>query len=104
MLVHSCIYYKYNENIVSDNTWSRWAKELEKLQDDNPKLSNEIDWAEEFKNWDGSSGAFLPLDDEWVDRTARKLLGLNKQVEHPKPKKQTAPKPKQTKTKSMRLF
>ena len=29
-----------------------------------------------FKNWDGSTGAFLPIDDEWVLNKAHKLLAI----------------------------
>ena len=32
LLVHSVIYYRFNENLISDQTWSNWAVELEKLQ------------------------------------------------------------------------
>lgn len=32
MLVHSYIYYKLNDNIISDSTWSKWAVELADLQ------------------------------------------------------------------------
>ena len=29
LLVHSCIYYEFNQSIVDDATWARWAVELE---------------------------------------------------------------------------
>ena len=32
LLIHSCIYYEYNTNLVSDNQWTTWAIELEELQ------------------------------------------------------------------------
>ena len=32
ILVHSIIYYKMNDNLISDSTWSAWATELEELQ------------------------------------------------------------------------
>ena len=32
ILVHSGIYYKMNDNLISDSTWSAWAAELEELQ------------------------------------------------------------------------
>ena len=28
ILVHSIIYYRFNENIITDHTWAEWAKEL----------------------------------------------------------------------------
>jgi NAD-dependent DNA ligase len=59
MLVHSYIYYELDDNIVSDTQWAKWAKELEQLQKDYPKESAEVEEYEQFKDWDGSSGAFL---------------------------------------------
>ena len=58
MLVHSYIYYELNENIVSDAQWSKWAVELAELQKKYPKESAEVEYYEDFKDWDGSSGAF----------------------------------------------
>ena len=59
MLVHSYIYYELNQNIVSDHKWAEWAKELAQLQKDYPKESAEVEEYDQFKDWDGSSGAFL---------------------------------------------
>ena len=36
LLVHSAIYYAYNESIVTDEQWKNWALELEQLQKDFP--------------------------------------------------------------------
>ena len=74
MLIHSCIYYKLNDNYVSDYQWSAWAKELAELQNKYPNISKEVTLYEYFIDWDGSSGAFLPLDLPWVVDKARKLL------------------------------
>lgn len=85
MLVHSCIYYKLNTNIVSDRQWDMWAKELKQLQADYPEISRKVIWYEAFKDWDASTGAFLPLDDEWVVQKAMKLTGRTiKKKEEPK--------------------
>ena len=32
ILVHSIIYYKMDDNLISDSAWSAWATELEELQ------------------------------------------------------------------------
>lgn len=74
MLVHSCIYYKMDQNIISDAQWSRWGTELADLQNKYPEISQQVRWAEAFEDWDGSSGAFLPLDDPWVVNKAQQLL------------------------------
>lgn len=79
MLVHSYLYYEENVNIVSDDTWSRWAKELAQLQKDYPKESAEAEEYEQFKDWDGSSGAFLNFGEN-IKSVAKILLDSNKQV------------------------
>lgn len=72
MLVHSYIYYELNDNIISDSQWSKWAKELEQLQKDYPKESAEVEEYENFKDWDGSSGAFLKFGENI--KTVAKIL------------------------------
>ena len=74
MLIHSCIYYELDGNIISDQDWDSWAKELLKLQTDYPEISKQVMWYEAFKDWDATSGAFLPLKDPWVIKKAQKLL------------------------------
>lgn len=63
MLVHSYIYYELDDNLVSDAQWAKWAKELEQLQKNYPKESAEVEYYEDFKDWDGSSGAFLNFEE-----------------------------------------
>ena len=73
ILIHSCIYYQLDSNIVSDEKFDAWAKELEKLMKDNPGLySDRFDYA--FENWDSSSGFNLPNRDPWVLGQAEYLL------------------------------
>lgn len=74
LLIHSCIYYHLNSNIVSDSKWDSWARELVKLQKDNPDISKNIRYDEAFKDWDASTGAFLPITDSWVVNKAKWLL------------------------------
>ena len=52
-----------------------WAKELRQLQSDYPNISQQVEWYEAFKDWDASTGAFLPLKDEWVVNKARQVMG-----------------------------
>ena len=80
MLIHSCIYYKLSSNYISDHQWNEWAHELADLQNQYPDISKEVTLYEYFTDWDGSSGAFLPLDLPWVIQKAQKLLqGTNVQ-------------------------
>ena len=59
MLIHSCIYYHLNQNIISDKKWDEWARELRDLQNQYPKISEQVILYDEFKDWDASTGAFL---------------------------------------------
>ena len=72
MLVHSYIYYELNQNIISDATWSKWAKELAQLQKDYPEESKRVEEYEQFQDWDGSSGAFLNFGENI--KTVAKIL------------------------------
>ena len=74
MLVHSCLYYELNENIVDDATWQKWADELRDLQKEHPLLCQLEFFDEAFARWDGSTGHHLPLRDPWVMSRANQLL------------------------------
>lgn len=63
MLVHSFLYYELDSNIIDDHTWSMWGVELAELQKKYPKESAEVEYADLFSDWDGSSGAHLVYDD-----------------------------------------
>ena len=79
LLVHSCIYYELDQNIISDKQWDEWARELVQLQKDYPEESKEVIWYDAFKDWDASTGAFLPIKDEWVVRKSKQLIHWQKQ-------------------------
>lgn len=74
ILVHSIIYYKYNANVVSDYKWSQWAKELYDLMTANQEIAKQSCMYDIFKDFDYSTGADLPLDDEWGNRAAIRLM------------------------------
>lgn len=76
ILVHSIIYYKMDDNLVSDHTWAEWAKELCYLQKTYPEIAREGPYADAFKGFDPSTGFNLPLDDRWAMGIAHKLLRL----------------------------
>ena len=81
VLVHSVIYYKLNANLIDDTTWSKWALELEELQNQYPKIAAECHLAKEFENFDHSTGMSLPLDDPWAVRTAQYLLSIARETQ-----------------------
>jgi hypothetical protein len=74
MLIHSCIYYELDDNVISDHKWQYWADELEVLQRENPDCCklDFYDW--NFKDWTGATGNHLPHRDPWVNAQARWLL------------------------------
>lgn len=74
VLIHSCIYYELNESIISDAKWSEWALELEQLQAKYPKIAKNVVYAQEFENFDHSTGCDLPTRNPEVTRKARWLI------------------------------
>ncbi len=77
MLIHSKLYYDMNTNLIADRQFDEWGKELVQLQRNNPNIAKRICYAAAFKDWDASTGAFLPLQDPWVIRKAQQLLSIN---------------------------
>ena len=77
MLVHSCLYYEMDESIVSDDKWQQWANELALLQLENPNDCLLDFYDEEFADWDGTTGAFLPLKDINVRNQAAHILRIS---------------------------
>ena len=90
MLIHSCIYYHLNQNIISDKKWDEWARELRDLQSQYPKISEQVVLFEYFKDWDASTGAFLPITLPWVVSKAKSFLSTPvKSIQEKKPQKKT---------------
>lgn len=82
MLIHSAVYYIFNDNIVSDNQWSKWALELKELQEKYPEIAEQVEYAEDFKDWDASTGFNLPIEDDWVLNKAQQLINLKTRRNH----------------------
>lgn len=101
MLIHSCLYYHLNHNIISDKQWDEWARELRDLQNQFPEISKQVTLYEYFKDWDASTGAFLPITESWVVAKARQVAGINEKKEKVVVKQSV--KPTKTKAKK-RLF
>lgn len=74
LLVHSIIYYRLNESIVTDNKWAEWAVELERLTRDYPHIARNAFLADGFKNFDHSTGYNLPLETPWAVQKAMDLV------------------------------
>ena len=97
MLIHSCIYYELNQNLINDKKWDEWARELRDLQNQYPDISKRVQMYEDFKDWDASTGAFLPIKQDWVIQRAKWLLANSSHIDTTKVKE----KPKQIKRKSL---
>lgn len=82
ILVHSCIYYELDSNLISDRTWSTWAQELVKLQKKYPGIAKRVDYAQEFQDFDGSTGFNLPTRNPEIMNKARYLLKIHKEDKH----------------------
>lgn len=79
MLIHSCIYYELNDNIVDDATWQKWADELEKLQSEEKDLF--IDFFDnDFLDWTGATGNHLPHRDPWVLAKAKYIMEIHEKL------------------------
>jgi NAD-dependent DNA ligase len=72
LLVHSCIYYIYDYNVISDAEWQYHANRLVELQNKYKEPINFYD--KEFEDWNGNTGCHLPLRDEWVVKEALRLM------------------------------
>lgn len=103
MLVHSYLYYEKNTNIISDSVWSKWAMELVHLQSEYPKESAEVEFADQFQDWDGSSGAFLKFPESIISVAEHLLSYSEKKSRKSKPKVQKT-KAKAIKSATRKLF
>lgn len=79
VLVNSVIYYVFDDNLITDDTWNRWANELDDLQKRYPDIAKEVWYADVFKDFDPCTGHSLPLDDPWAVNKARYLLNCRRE-------------------------
>lgn len=56
LVVHSLIYYEFNDNIIDDRTYDQWSKELAELQRNYPLEASQAPLADMFADFDGSTG------------------------------------------------
>ena len=56
LLVHSYIYYELDDSIIPDDQWSKWGFELAQLRDEYPDIYERSEYADAFRNFDGSTG------------------------------------------------
>ena len=78
ILVHSIIYYRLGDSIISDFKWQEWANELHDLQEKHPEIAKNCIFAKEFEGFDASTGFHLPLGDPHYHAVARWLLDYHR--------------------------
>jgi hypothetical protein len=75
VLLHSILYYRFDNPIISDGQFDSWARELAKKQKDNPEASERVHYHKEaFRDFEGETGFHLPLEDERTLARATKIL------------------------------
>lgn len=76
ILVHSILYYNFNDSIIDDYTYDLWARELASLQRDHAHISELVHYhSKAFKDFTHSVTGFnLPLDDPRANAVAQSLL------------------------------
>lgn len=80
ILVHSCLYYRYDTNLIDDFTYDKFARELSKLQLDNPDIADKSLYAKAFKDFGKDhcySGYNLPTHRPEILAIAQRLLWLH---------------------------
>lgn len=77
VLVHSCLYYEFDTNIISDSEYDRIGKELVGLIKRYPEYLNELEYGYAFRNYlDMPSGFDLPYRHPDIMRKAKQLLRI----------------------------
>ena len=74
VLIHSCIYYRLGKSLVSDAKFDVWCRELVEIQKEHPKKAENGIYAEEFKDFDGTTGYDLPIGEPRVVDKAQRLV------------------------------
>lgn len=84
VLVHSILYYRLDSPIVPDSTYDAFARELVRLQQEHPVISESVAYQRDaFRDFTSSTGYDLPLDDPVATFVAHELLRLHHDPERP---------------------
>lgn len=59
IIIHSFIYYELGENLISDQTFDAWGKELGNLIQEHPECLDELEHGYEFRDYTGGTGYHL---------------------------------------------
>jgi NAD-dependent DNA ligase len=82
ILVHSCIYYRLNDNIVPDYQYDAWARELADLHVKYPEIASTVEFADEYADFIGESvtGFNLPIHNPDIVSIATRMLKYHKEL------------------------
>lgn len=84
IMVHSFIYYRMSETLITDKQFDKLSYELRDLQKEYPNESKNVELYEEFKDWDGTTG--FQLEGTKFSAIAQFLINYNNSIEHDKDK------------------
>lgn len=81
ILVHSCLYYRFDTNLIEDYQYDKIGKSLADLQIRYPELSKEVTYKYKAFETFGEDGCYsgynLPTSDPDVVRKAQRLMDMN---------------------------
>jgi hypothetical protein len=66
LMIHSYLYYKVDQPIISDVLFDEMSKRLVELQKTTQKIGF---YDEAFQDWDGSTGYYLPVDERIMNKS-----------------------------------
>ena len=76
MLIHSCLYYELNTELISDAQFDAWALALAELLSKHSNVySDRFD--QYFEDWTGDTGMHFNHRDPWVLNKAEYLVALH---------------------------
>jgi len=84
MLVHSCLYYKYDKPVITDKEFDERGRELAKLQKLYPTHSKKVRYYEAFKDFNGDTGYHLPYDEGRVMNKAIQIWNIDRKYKEKK--------------------
>lgn len=77
VILHSVLYYQYDTNMVTDEQWNMWARELVQLQKDYPEETKQSAFYMTMKDFDASTGFHL-ADNAWGIHKAQYFMRWDK--------------------------
>lgn len=79
ILVHAFLYYKLNQNLISDDKYDKWSFELAALIKKYPKLFQQSAYPDAFRDFVPDSGYYLtPEKYSRIVNRAKWLLKVSK--------------------------